>query len=1301
MPSKPEGPIIINDIIKDGCTITWSPSTDSGGSNIVSYIIEAREAKRSTWYQVDSVEPSETKYKVKNLYENNSYYFRVIAKNSVGLSEPLETETAVQIKRSIGIPDTPVPLIVTDIQSDNAVLEWKAPVWTGGENLKGYTLEMKVGENGTWTKVADVDATVKKYKMKDLNEGSEYYFRISAFNGIGASIPLELNRPVVPKKKTFKPSAPSGPISILKVDKESVTLTWGVPKDDGGSPIYRYTIYYRELNSPSWIKAGTARMDGFSFHVPNLTENSEYHFRVVAENSIGPSDPLQTQEPVTVKSPYNVPDKPEGPLLISDITDTGARVEWQKPLNDGGSPITGYLIKRRDIERPVWVKCGRVTADSFSYTIKDLMIGCEYVVQIFAENSEGLSLPLVSEDKIVPSKRLRVPSSPLNLDCIYIGTTEVTLQWECPHSDGGSPIKSYAIEMCEVRKKVTHQWTLVTNTIDFINTSYNVTKLHEGRSYYFRVSAINSIGSSEPITLDTLIRTKKAMDAPGTPTGPLKVDAVDDESITVSWKSSKTDDVNNYVIEIRDVIKANWVVVGRTSSLHNSFKISNLIHNNQYFVRVRAENEANLISQALESDKPITVKSSNSVPSAPREPLIVSIEKNVLTLQFKKPEHDGGLFIQWYLIEKRDANRLSWVKEAKIKAKNDQEIVTCEIHDLNPGSSYLFRVTAENSVGVSQPAEISTPVVIEKEKEVPNRPLDLKLRKLKEPNSIRLEWRPPSWKSDNISKYIIDEWSSKRNTWETLSEINGLETSYEIHNLHDDVNYKFRVTAANQVGMSEPSLETMETLKQRKVEVPEIPKGPLKYEINENGESITLNWNASSSRDIKGYIIEKQDNAMQQLAYKKYNMPSMLSEWKLVSHTRTTSATINEFFMPGAKYNYRVRAENNFGKSEPLTLNDVIVYKPKQKIDDLAFDLRLVDKTDTSVTLTWSGKEHTKYIVEMKEDGNDREWVRAGTTYQNTIKIENLNAKSTYSFRIKQLDDSFVESEWFEMETPVLMDISNELPTEVLSLTADTVTKDAVSLSWVCPKHSGKKPLVGYRIYKKSTMNTNFSEVDHIPKSKIKYTVEDLDYNFDYTFKVCAYSELGIGKPTVTNKIKLKKPLVPPGKPENVRTRRVSNGEITVEWSKPNSTGGSNVTCYIVEVLEVIAKLDTLEDSLEGFEWIQYDECNSYTFDYTIKNLKVGGMYSVRVAAENTIGRSAYTEIPEPVIAKDMFCKSYIFYCIVCKLLILVYRIRSTTWTTIAAYFIIKFNKRNSRRHMDGTKRSRRCANRELFYRKT
>ena len=35
-----------------------------------------------------------------------------------------------------------------------------------------------------------------------------------------------------------------------------------------------------------------------------LTENNQYHFRVVAENEVGVSDPCETDEPITAKLPF-------------------------------------------------------------------------------------------------------------------------------------------------------------------------------------------------------------------------------------------------------------------------------------------------------------------------------------------------------------------------------------------------------------------------------------------------------------------------------------------------------------------------------------------------------------------------------------------------------------------------------------------------------------------------------------------------------------------------------------------------------------------------------------------------------------------------------------------------------------------------------------------------------------------------------------------------------------------------------------------------------------------------------------
>ena len=298
----------------NGCTLSWSAPSVDGGSRVTTYIIEARDAKRATWYHVDTIESTENEYKVRKLVENNSYYFRVSAKNSMGVGEPLETTEKVTITRPPGEPDTPVPLLVSDIQADNCTLEWKAPSWTGGQELKGYLIEMRIGSDRKqeWVKVSDVEPNERTFKVKHMKEGKEHYFRISAYNSIGASKPLELNRPVVPKKQLTRPSPPTGPITPLKCNKDSISIQWGPPKDDGGSPLTRYAIHYREVNTPNWSRSGVVDPETFSCQIENLTENSEYHFRVVAENGLGHSEPLQTTEPIKARSPYSVPDKPEG-----------------------------------------------------------------------------------------------------------------------------------------------------------------------------------------------------------------------------------------------------------------------------------------------------------------------------------------------------------------------------------------------------------------------------------------------------------------------------------------------------------------------------------------------------------------------------------------------------------------------------------------------------------------------------------------------------------------------------------------------------------------------------------------------------------------------------------------------------------------------------------------------------------------------------------------------------------------------------------------------------------------------------
>lgn len=61
-----------------------------------------REAKRNTWKRVTTIEPNITSYCLQKLSENVDYFFRVIAENKIGISEPLEMDQPITIKSPYG-----------------------------------------------------------------------------------------------------------------------------------------------------------------------------------------------------------------------------------------------------------------------------------------------------------------------------------------------------------------------------------------------------------------------------------------------------------------------------------------------------------------------------------------------------------------------------------------------------------------------------------------------------------------------------------------------------------------------------------------------------------------------------------------------------------------------------------------------------------------------------------------------------------------------------------------------------------------------------------------------------------------------------------------------------------------------------------------------------------------------------------------------------------------------------------------------------------------------------------------------
>ncbi|KAI8775761.1 titin isoform X2, partial [Biomphalaria glabrata] len=99
-PSAPQGPIEFTDIKADSTILTWKPPSSDGGAPIKSYVIERRDARKTTWTKIASTDSKTLSCTAQKLIEDTPYIFRVFAVNDEGQSEPLEADKEL-------IPKTP------------------------------------------------------------------------------------------------------------------------------------------------------------------------------------------------------------------------------------------------------------------------------------------------------------------------------------------------------------------------------------------------------------------------------------------------------------------------------------------------------------------------------------------------------------------------------------------------------------------------------------------------------------------------------------------------------------------------------------------------------------------------------------------------------------------------------------------------------------------------------------------------------------------------------------------------------------------------------------------------------------------------------------------------------------------------------------------------------------------------------------------------------------------------------------------------------------------------------------------
>lgn len=95
-----------------------------------------------------------------------------------------------------------------------------------------------------------------------------------------------------------------------------------------------------------------------------------------------------------------------------------------------------------------------------------------------------------------------------------------------------------------------------------------------------------------------------------------------------------------------------------------------------------------------------------AAPSKPKGPLKVSeVTADGCELKWQKPDDNGGIPIDHYIVERMDTEMGRWVPVTISK------LPEAEVTGLHEGKEYLFRVKAVNAEGESEPLETDFGIV--------------------------------------------------------------------------------------------------------------------------------------------------------------------------------------------------------------------------------------------------------------------------------------------------------------------------------------------------------------------------------------------------------------------------------------------------------------------------------------------------------------------------------------------------------------------------------------------------------------
>jgi chitodextrinase len=475
--------------------LTWTTSTDTGGSGLAGYKIYRTGVQIGT--------STTASYSDTTTTGTTTYSYTVAAYDNAGNVSAQSSAVNVTTPDTIP-PSAPTGLAVVAPASGTVNLNWSAPTDTGGSGLAGYKIYRGGVQIGISASTSYSDTTT-------LGTTS-YTYAVAAYDNAGNTSAQSTSASVT-TPDTIPPSVPSGLVAAAPASG-TVNLSWSAATDTGGSGLAGYKIYR------AGAQIGTSASASYSD--TTTTGTTTYNYTVAAYDNAGNTSAQSTAAGVT--TPDTIPPSVPTGLAATAPASGTVNLTWTASTDTGGSGLAGYKIYRAGTQ------IGVSASASYSDTTTSGTTAYSYTVAAYdnAGNTSAQSSTVnVTTPDTIP------PSVPTGLTATVISASQVNLSWTASTDTGGSGIYSYQIYRNGAR------------LVGTLTTSYSDTGVGGSTTYTYTVAAVdhalNYSAQSAPATVTT------PSNIPSTPGTPAPSGIVTTTTWTEGWAAS-TGPVAYYIL---------------------------------------------------------------------------------------------------------------------------------------------------------------------------------------------------------------------------------------------------------------------------------------------------------------------------------------------------------------------------------------------------------------------------------------------------------------------------------------------------------------------------------------------------------------------------------------------------------------------------------------------------------------------------------------------------------------------------------------------------------------------------------